>query len=498
MRLFNDARNRAAAAQQSTGASLYTIGLDRTVPSDPPDYAKPNAAKPTTTSHAASPSQPPKAGSSSQPRESKPVERAYLSAAEEKELQRKRYEAATNRLASGSRPLSQGSSINEAQGSGMSLIPKEDPIPYDAIFPSGPSGSSTVGPSVSVNNVAGPSTSKSGGKSMVNEAISEKDQTKRYYEAQDRVASTGTRQSTASPAQLAQSPSTSTFNRNKQGTQNESHARSASGQTAAPVLSEKEQMRRYYEAQDRVARVSTGQSSSAHSPPVATSTPSPPRSTLDPKVLGINGGPPMTALSEKEQMRKYYEAQDRVEKAAGGEPSASGSGSGSGWPDPQSASTTMDTPKKAGPSNNAQSQLSASNGSFPSAAEEKDLMRKRFESAQAAVDRTRMGSTAPMVEESTSPIPSHLYSPPESPFARDPAVKMGKAKATSQSSRTSFPPDNNAPPPPLPAKPPKEYIDLLSPVEEGGSSFARLGLGYPSLSTSGRGTPVGNGLVDRG
>ena len=95
-RLYAAARAKAVASQQAGGVSLERIGLQNqsSVPTDaPPDYFPVNASPPGAGS-------PTTAGPSNGAIASKPVA-AFASAAEEKDQQRQRYDAAQRRVAFG-------------------------------------------------------------------------------------------------------------------------------------------------------------------------------------------------------------------------------------------------------------------------------------------------------------------------------------------------------------------------------------------------------------
>ena len=607
-RLYDDARNRAAAAQSATGASLATLGFED-LGAAPPEYAPPRPKMPAeqykaperplsvygargTGSSAAAMAQPepidegPETPMPTKPSESKELVQAYQTAAEEKEQQKKRFEEAQAQQQRTQTGLS-GVAI---AGGASPAIPDEDPIPYDQIFPAstsaGPSqpevavgGSSTQAavatpPRAPAANGVGnekeqmrrfyeaqdrvaraagrspapspPSSVRGHGASTpvptAAPALSEKEQMRRYYEAQDRVAQAGGAQGSATQAPGVVSAESSPA-RGASGSQ--------SNQASVPtVLSEKEQMRRFYEAQDRVAQASqAGQAGSTHGSPAvpgpsanpATPVPSaisekeemrrfyeaqdrvarasgqsadghartpsvdvspntsyfPPNNALAPQArptsqvpkagstgLGIQGGPPMSGLSEKEQMRRFYEAQDRVARAAGGQSSPMVSS-----PSAMDEAPGYDAPPQVGPSNGTtapQALASPVRSPYPSAEEEKEQMRRRFENAQAAVERKKRISSPPPVDHL-----AQTNTPPDSPVVRrDPTIKAGKAKArTSGGFAAAAVP--TGPPPPLPTKPPKEYINLLSPVGEPGPSFARMGMEMNNAGANGSGASGG-------
>lgn len=447
MRLYNEARDRAATAQQSNGASLDALGFEP--PSfAPPDYAASEAShtapsSPSVAQHARlAASEYPQSklaaqvtsafnesgdGSSSSTNPPvKPIDEAYLSVEQEKELQRKRYEAATRRIASGSSSNAQEPPFKP------SSVPVDDPLPYEAIY---------SGPSVPTQNAAaGSSSSNTAPVAAAVSGLTEKAQMRRYYEARDRVAATGQNGPSASPPQ-------SSFDHNPAGPSGViasssssplvGQSRSASG---SGPLSEKEQMRRYYEAQERVNKAGmspqNGDTPERVAPPPVESTPSPSRNLPRPSKSSSGPSGMTSGLSEKEQMRRYYEAQEKVARAANGDV-----GEGSSSVAVQNASTA------------------SSSTAYPSAAEEKEMMKKRLENAQAAVERKRVPEGGLGIQDTPKPP------------------------------RSSLPADG--PPPPLPSKPPKEYINLLSPTHETGPSAA--GSFFPSSSGNSRSPTQGEG-----
>lgn len=614
-KLFDEARNRAARAQQSSGADLQDLGLD--IPTvAPPEYAprrpempkedykapsrpvsvytakssvpgtNTNLGPSTVTSPASSPFPematlpdisvpeqtalhpaqiPPNkpfpqsvtpsvsmstasssvgASSGSRPN----MEPAYLSAAEEKEQQRRRFEQAQRRVVSGSSSVAPST---DQDGVGASAN-NDGPIPYDQIFPTNappaPGLASSSGPATitksgvsekeqgsryqeAQNGViqnagsgfpqttsSAPSTApgSTNGHTETTRALpapvlSEKEQMRRYYEAQDRVAhASGQGSSTAfSSPQMEVSPSRSTT------TASPAPPKAPAFTAAAPPsagLSEKEQMRRYYEAQDRVAQAG-GQgstpglrSSSIQDSPSRPNNfdPPPPEEHVAGAVSGsgasgVRAVPLTSALSEKEQMRRFYEAQDRVARAAAGQGSpetGSSSAFNQAGPDvPRYASPAPAASSSpiAGPSSGssaAQQRAAFGSGSgagsgsgsgFMSAEAEKEMMRKRFEDAQAAVERNKRESLSPPPAASSSRFTLQLESPN---VPRESTFDQGKPKGRTSlgSTEASLP---AGPPPPLPTKPPAEYINLLSPVTESGPSFATFGVRSGSSAANG-------------
>ncbi|ODN81487.1 hypothetical protein L202_01910 [Cryptococcus amylolentus CBS 6039] len=585
--LYANARARAAQIQSDSGASLERIGLASSTSATPsladlakeeeaaddvppPEYAPPRPVQPggysapakPVSSYTDRPSPSPRLSMiSSAPRASSPsssitpftpppaipakpnLDNVYLSAAQEKEAQRKRWEEATSRVQGGP----------EASGSGAGLVtPKRlsgPPSSGGHSSPGVPSGLSEKEQMrryyeaqervAAANNQGEGSSSQAGSdpqRAVSSNSISglagpggpvdEKEQMRRYYEAQDRVAAvsngasgsgSGSRvvSSPTHPARqtTAPVPGASSLGEKEQmkryyeaqdrvaaaaggsglsGASGSGTTISPKRQSTAPVssaLSEKEQMRRYYEAQDRVSAAagnSPSASASSSRPPessTATQSPAPVRSTSVP--------PP---LDEKEQMRRYFEAQDRVAAAARGEGSSS-----AGHSQPTSSSDAP--PSLSGPSNGS------SSSRFPSAEEEKDLMRQRYESAQTAVhQRFASPPNSPPASLSsrhrnqgrggspfgTPPSSAGLgagsssgsglgrplsiataMTPPESPLKSSGGRSAwGRSSDEGHGSGSAFGSGSGhggpavGAPPPLPAKPPREYITLLSPLGE--------------------------------
>lgn len=543
-RLYDEARSRAVAAQQSNGASLHTIGLDEPA-APPPEYTPPRPTLPAeqypSSETINARSQTPVAGGSSGSRlrgvadgsqpshpstpasAAKSMDATFVSAAEEKEQQRKRFEEAQKRVASGS-----------------SIIPKvaedagpanDEPIPYDQIFPSSSvaasiqpgkgymsaaeekeqqrirfenaqrrvaSGSSIPprmaedagpvnGSTYDSNSVVVPSSPSqmvgSSSRQQTNMGLSEKEQMRRFYEAQDRVAA-ASGSPMGSPNLVSQGFDPSSAPTSAPGS-SIGHS-GFSGNVSSGGPSEKEQMRRYYEAQDKVAQTASGASGSGSaSQTVPPMSPPPTMKRNEPSGWDTTSRMPTpSALNEKEQMKRFHEAQDRVARAANGGTSH--------------AADTDNAPAYDAPSLPGSPAASSAGGNtggqgYPghlSAEEEKEAMRKRFENAQTAVERHKRTPSSPRAG-SSQPLDKSPRDPIQSGNIRGgfgPSGRNGYSGYSGQSSSQGAP---SGPPPPLPTKPPKEYIDLLSPVSENGPSFARFG-GMGGSSTIGSGSGSGS------
>ena len=466
LRLYNEARSRAIAAQSATGASLNSLGWEDD--SAPPEYAPPVPAQPAEGYKAPSrpvsmytsaaspdrsaPGSPVFESSPSASLSTPPTSAAYMSAADEKEQQRLRFENAQNRVVSSGR--SQPGSLTS-------------PL-------AGPSEAPTVAP---VATTGFPS------------ASDEKAQQRRLFEeAQNRVVSAGRKSAPSSFPDGLTSPINGESTHETVPNSNtpvsphsslspgdgSSHVNPASDPSSAPsgdgdAMHEKEQMRRYYDAQDKVAQASS-QPRPAVSPPLSpqagTSAPNTSDSSFS-RAPSTSAGP----VNEKEQMRRYYEAMERVQRASG-----AGPGSMTGFAAVASALPPIHySPPRADSS--ASASTSTSSNGFMSAADEKAMMRKRFDDAQNATQRNVTPSSQPTTASriATRSV-SSMSSSPGSPLDRDPTVKAGKAKAAPPMSPTMSVTEGfgggrgnratEGPPPPLPEKPPMDYINLLSPVKE--------------------------------
>lgn len=360
-----------------------------------------------------------------------------MSAADEKEQQRRRFEDAQTRVVSAGR--GQASTPGSAEPGGSGTPP---PVPI------GSTGYMT--------------------------AAEEKEQQRRRFEsAQDRVVSGGVRD-TAPPSTHPDSGAllNGRSTHNDDPVPYESIFPSATSSNAGPsqdspstlmngTLMKREQMKRYYEAQDKVSQAKD------QPPTLAAASTSPPPVTSPP----LTSRPVSVApVNEKEQMRRYYEAMERVQRASGGGPASS--------PAPVPLVSPMEpSPKQPLPSTSPHENKIG----FMSAADEKAAMQRRFNDAQAAVNRnptptpqsqpttaSSIGHQRTVSSMSSAPSPS----PPDSPLVRDPTVRAGKAKAMGPMSPTlSF---SDGPSPPLPARPPSDYINLLSPVRELGSPWGNV------------------------
>jgi hypothetical protein len=441
LRLYNQARNRAAASQQADGASLDRLGMDDIPAAPPPEYAPPRPIKPAGEAYTP-PARPvseffstpgsdrdrstsPGVGSSDRPPPPKKptVPEVYLSAAEEKEQQRQRYEAAHRRVTSGagsslgheSPQASASASASASRSAAASPAPGQSPqrssngtvpngnvpdapVPYEAIFPSGSSSSRAAAAT----------------RAPVTPAMDEKEQMRRYYEARDRVDRTQREQGSsiqgsapelasplASPA-LAP-PATSSTTTNAVGSGSRSGPSGSAG-TPKPAngaymsaAEEKETMRkRFEEASARVAHAQRLGSPAPLDSPVIPRSSTPSSPAPGPKASGSGSGVGaavpaayMSAAEEKEMMRRRYEdASSRVARTQG-----------LGSPPPMDSpvlprASTPSSPAPTASGSGSGGASSAVPAAYLSAAEEKEMMRKRYEDASSRVARTQGSSSS--------------------------------------------------------------------------------------------------------
>ncbi|OCF32213.1 hypothetical protein I316_06127 [Kwoniella heveanensis BCC8398] len=501
---------------------------------------------------------------------------AAIGALSEKEQMRRYYEAQDRvaAAASGSNSVNSSPQAGHAayQSANSSITTSQAQLPG---YGSPSRGSSAL---ASGSGQGRDARSSAGAGESGGSALSEKEQMRRYYEAQDRVAHaqrgesalqngpytpprSGQRDSASSPTPnsimngLDYSPAASTIPSVMRG--------------PGTAMDEKEQMRRYYEAQDRVAQANGSGSAGASgsvSPPVSKYQATPPRpiqlaslqnpgrsprtstssrpSSPSPSVTASGSGSGsaqkpisildssssasasanasakpgsvVSAIDEKEQMRRYYEAMDRVQQASSVPGAESGSGSGqlNQFTGVSSSSRTaehedqihessgsgsgfnlgpmVDSPPAFEPSSSG---LFDHHNSTSASASESDapgsmsaLRQQRPSTSLGTIasgyglhhtsssmrlgsSSTSLGDAGTFLARPNTTDPSlgtnttnaaNISTP--APASRDPTVKAGKARAMIDSQGQGEPSD--VPPPPLPARPPKEYVRLLSPVGE--------------------------------
>ncbi|KAF8577259.1 hypothetical protein K439DRAFT_1639867 [Ramaria rubella] len=216
---------------------------------------------------------------------------------------------------------------------------------------------------------------------------------------------------------------------------------------AAP-LSEKEVLRRAFEARD-AAIMRSGQTpppalSALQPPPPPPSMPAPPpvSSSMDTPLTQTQGSSsqsiPNTSLSDKERMRLAFEARDRALAAQQA---------------PQPPGYDIPPPPPV---------WSESRSGPITAAEEKSQLKARYatEDANLAVQPTLTRNDSAASSAHARPVSSHgelLSVVPETSIRRDPTISAGKKRASQMIAPPSL--SSPPPPPPLPPRPPAEYIE---------------------------------------
>ncbi|KAL4266005.1 Arrestin C-terminal-like domain-containing protein [Pleurotus pulmonarius] len=227
-------------------------------------------------------------------------------------------------------------------------------------------------------------------------------------------------------------------------------------------ISEKERLRRNYEAQDNAARAAqrngsqrgqrqNGVKANASPPPPAVA---PPPKSDSPPPFNATQDPISQAISEKERIRRHYEQQDALaaaHSAAHAPPyvdvSSSSQSRVTPTPPPRTGSISSSArarPPPVPPTATASS-LVPTNSRPLTAAEEKALLRAKYEAEEAKPPSLRSDSPQSQYSRpgSTSPIyPS--YAPMSPPATRTPPPPMST--------------QNQVAPPPLMPRPPAEYI----------------------------------------
>ncbi|KAJ8522888.1 hypothetical protein ONZ45_g605 [Pleurotus djamor] len=223
---------------------------------------------------------------------------------------------------------------------------------------------------------------------------------------------------------------------------------------AKNILSEKERLRRNYEAQDAAARAQIQAENG-----VARSPPPPPRAESPPPFSAAQD-PISRAKAEKERLRRFYAEQDALAAA----PAASAPPTDSDAPPyVESGSSVRPTPTPPPRTNGTNSRSrphpkppgGAPSSRLLTAAEEKALLRARYEADNASA-RSESPQSVYTHRSNTSPPPPPSSSPPP----------------------PSFPPSA---PPPLMPRPPLEYIQETREEDARVSRIAGNGNIFPLL-----------------
>lgn len=240
-------------------------------------------------------------------------------------------------------------------------------------------------------------------------------------------------------------------------------------------------MRRYYEAQSRVSQTAAGPSSStnvpsaspptdgsgsrssaqfvsaSNQPPMPQSPRRAPATTSDSsshsphRGSGAIGGL-MSAEQEKEMMRRRYDDAQRAVnmKTVLG---SIGHQSEEDHTDRGTIESDFASSSNHAGSSRQHQRSSAAPEAFPSADEEKEMMRQRYEDAVRAMENARLGGYP--TDSMGSSTSRNGYDRSETPILRE-----GKGKAVA----ITNPEPSQMAPPVLPPRPPGEYRELLTPV----------------------------------
>jgi hypothetical protein len=409
-RLYAEARRNAAMTQLSGGADLEPMGLSQDVPHEPPPEYSPRQS-----GHPQVVVDPPAESSSDHdttyPREKVPIAREGSGDSHESDTRTEQPLATP--LAEMPGDLTRAASLSPTR---ESAEPPSSPFVGLGI-----NGEGTSSSMPGVNDATSPTTSR-----HLPRPLSDKEQMKRYYEAQDKIAR----------AQAVPPP----FNNNRDANHTSFGAESSS--SSMKPLSDKEAMRRFYEAQDQMNQAQAGSSSRTADRGEGSSS-----SGRGASSMGSSRPAPldlsprfMTAAEEKEMMKRRYEQATRQvsdhHQARRSDSGWSDSGHGHGG-----SSSATPTRPEFGVSEAPRSGSSQGHSRWASATEEKDAMRRRYEEAVNAMSQTGMGEGSSSGASRSGEInPAHVH----------------PSYSGTSSSQTTPPPD-------LPQRPNAEYKTLLSP-----------------------------------
>lgn len=470
-RLYAEARRNAALTQLSGGADLEPIGMadHGDVPHEPPpEYSPRQSGFPQVVVD-------PPVDSAPASESSYPQEKTGL-------VQEASGESRTDQDRAVEQPLA--TPLDEIPGTLSRVSPTSSAkaLTQGAFVGLGINGDGLAAAQSQANNDAEPSSSR-----QLPRPLTDKEQMKRYYEAQERIAQAQTEStafgedtgdvpppaagSSRSPMQPlsdkeamrrfyeAQDQSararaqSASFGEDRN---DNSPAAGPSGSSGQP-LSDKEAMRRFYAAQDQMNPAQAGSSSQAIDQGQGSSS----GGVGSVKFASSDSGPRfMTATEEKDMMKRRYERATRQvsdhHQARQGDSSWSESGHGHGLGQAGS-SNVMPTGAEFGNAENGGSGSSQGHSRWASATDEKDTMRRRYEDAVNAMGQTSMAegsSSASYADSHKQPERSHPNSGSSSSHA----------------------------PPPIPARPNDEYKALLSPDMPGMPGGSPYMYGGPMMS----------------
>lgn len=389
-RLYTEARRNAALTQLSGGADLEPMGMSDDVPHEPPPEYSPQSAA--------------QLRFVVDPPTDFPKEKAGF----------------RPEMSSASSPAVSAPPADElsAVGEPASPLSRDHPAGHDSTRSDGRNES--IMPESFGNSNAGPSTKPR----QSIQPLSDKDQMKRYYEAQARIAQN------SGPPEL------------KEAAQVPPPVAAKPSQGSHQPISDKEAMRRFYEAQDQMApaqallQAGSGSQTKNHTehgnPGGSISSPAP--LEIAPRF--------MSATEEKDVMKRRYEQASR-------QVSDHHTRRGESENDHAVSSDVTSTRADYSPAPALGSGSSQGHSQWPSAEDEKEAMKRRYDDAVRAMGQTSMdpGFPGPVDASSMEAGPA------------GPSQWQNEQEGLPQSQLNDF----TAHPPPLPARPNEEYKKLLSP-----------------------------------
>ncbi|KAH9901429.1 hypothetical protein C8Q73DRAFT_786799 [Cubamyces lactineus] len=445
----------------STGAALYADAMSAInkplVPSSSPARATSAIASPTSPPATLSPIvSPTPARQSTTP--------SLLSAADEKAMLQRYYDAK-----------------NKVYQTQTGIIPAASPTAAALASPGPPAVASPMSPQAALSPAAGSTPARQSTAPSLPSAADEKAMLQRYYEAKTKVFQTQTAHYGRVPGNAEPVPYDALYPASQQAaspTPSQSYPQSqplspppfqASGSSSQhPILSEKERLRRHFEAQDAAARQVTPPPQGQWQPPPPQDpypgSPPPPHAypqaplmapmspdaaarlssfspVGSPPPFSPSAAPsqPLSAFEEKEMLRRRYEMQDSAQRNSAVPPTP-----------PPRASQLMNGPRGRPPPTPPSPNAPGSARPL-TAAEEKARLKAMYE----AEDRQMQRSPPPPVQVPGPPTYG-VHVPYPSP---PPSNGFHSTEVSERSLASTAVPTTPPPPPPLAPKPPREYIE---------------------------------------
>ncbi|KAI0333628.1 hypothetical protein GY45DRAFT_1244637, partial [Cubamyces sp. BRFM 1775] len=428
--------------------------------------------------HETSPSTPAGSGSAATPAVVTPAAASkpaiqWESAAQEKARLYEQAQAAVARAHSvGASPASAKSTMSPGAAlyaDAMSAINKPL-VPSSTLASPAPAAVALpMSPQAALSPVPGSTPARQSTTPSLPSATDEKAMLQRYYDAKNKVYQTQTAHYGRVPGNAEPVPYDALYPAAQQAaspTPSQSYPQSqplspppfqASGSSSQhPILSEKERLRRHFEAQDAAARQNThtppppGQWQPPPPPDPYPGSPPPPHAyPQSPPMAPIpppfspsaipSPSQPLSAFEEKEMLRRRYEMQDSAPRNSAVPPTP-----------PPRASQFLNSPRGRPPPT-PPSPNAPGSGRPLTAAEEKARLKAMYESEDRQVQR----SPPPPVQVPGPPTYG-VHVPYPSP---PPSNGFHSAEVSERSLASTAVPMTPPPPPPLAPKPPREYIE---------------------------------------